>query len=54
MAGTGLGTVLLMVVMVMLIMSFWRQIAVFMLFVVLTVFCFGIYHIAMIIGYITR
>jgi hypothetical protein len=38
-------TVLLIVGLVMLVMSFWRQIAVFMLFVTMTVFCFGIYYI---------
>jgi hypothetical protein len=44
-------TVLLVVGLVMLVMSFWRQIVVLMLFVTMTVFCFGIYYIITVIGY---
>lgn len=53
MSGTGLGAVMLMVGMVMLVMTFWRQIVVFMLFAIATVFCFGAYYILSTIGYIT-
>ena len=53
MSGTGLAAVMLMVGIVMLVMSFWRQIAIFMLFVITTVFCFGVYYIVSIISYIT-
>jgi hypothetical protein len=53
MSGTGLGAVLLMIGMVMLVMCYWKQIAIFLLFVVLTVFCFGAYHIVSTIAYIT-
>jgi len=53
MSGTGLTAVVLMVGMVMLVMSFWRQIAVFMLFVIITVFCFGVYYIITAIEYIS-
>jgi len=45
MSGTGLVAVMLMVGMIMLVMSFWKQIAIFMLFAVATVFCFGVYYI---------
>jgi hypothetical protein len=45
MSGIGLGAVLLMIGMVMLIMCYWKQIAIFLLFVIVTVFCFGIYFI---------
>jgi hypothetical protein len=53
MSGTGLVAVMLMIGMVMLMMSYWRQIAVFMLFAVAVVFCFGVYYIFSTIGYIT-
>jgi hypothetical protein len=50
MSGTGLGAVLLMIGMVMLVMFYWKQIVVFLLFVTVTVFCFGIYFIVRTIG----
>ena len=50
MSGIGLGAVLLMIGMVMLIMCYWKQIALFLLFVIVTVFCFGIYFIVSTIG----
>ena len=50
MSGTGLTTVLLMIGIVMLVMCYWKQIAVFLLFVAVTVFCFGIYFIVSTIG----
>jgi hypothetical protein len=53
MSGTGLAAVLLMVGMVLLVMSFWRQIAILMLFVITTVFCFGVYYIVSTISYLT-
>jgi hypothetical protein len=53
MSGTGLAAVLLMVGMVMLVMSFWRQIALFLLLVFVAIFCFGVYYIITAIKYIT-
>jgi hypothetical protein len=50
MSGTGLGAVLLMIGMVMLVMFYWKQIVVFLLFVTVTVFCFGVYFIVRTIG----
>ena len=50
MSGTGLGTVLLMIGMVMLVMCYWKQIAIFLLFVTVTVFCVGVYFIVSTIG----
>ena len=52
MAGTGLPAVMLMVGIVMLVILLWRQILVIMLFVSATVFCFGVYYIVSLIGYI--
>ncbi len=52
MSGTGLGAVMLMVFGVMLVMSFWRQIAIFVLYVGITVFCFGVYYIVRTIAYL--
>ena len=52
MSGTGLAAVMLMVGIVMLVILFWRQILIFMLFVSATVFCCGIYYIASIISYL--
>jgi hypothetical protein len=51
MSMTGLGAVLLMVGIVLLVMTYWKQIALFLLFAVVTVFCFGIYYMASIIAY---
>jgi hypothetical protein len=50
MSGTGLTTVLLMIGIVMLMLRYWKQIAIFLLFVAVTVFCFGVYYIAITIG----
>ena len=50
MSETGLTAVLLMIGMVMLVICFWKQIAIFLLFVAGTVFCFGIYYIVSTIG----
>jgi hypothetical protein len=52
MSGTGLTAVMLMIGIVMLVISLWRQIAIFMLLVITTVFCFGVYYIVSIIAYI--
>jgi hypothetical protein len=52
MSEAGLLTVMLMVGAVMLVMSLWKQIAIFMLFVIITIFCFGVYYIVSIISYI--
>jgi hypothetical protein len=46
MSETGLTAVLLMIGMVMLVICCWKQIAIFLLFMVVTVFCFGIYYAA--------
>jgi hypothetical protein len=50
MSGTGLTTVLLMIGIVMLMLRYWKQIAIFLLFVAVTVFCFGIYFIVSTVG----
>jgi hypothetical protein len=50
MSGTGLAAVLLMIGIVMLVMCFWKQIAIFLLFVAVTVFCLGVYYIVSMIG----
>jgi hypothetical protein len=49
MSGPGLVAVMVMIGIIMLIMSFWRQIAVFILFVGVAVFCFGVYYIVSIV-----
>jgi hypothetical protein len=51
MSETGLAAVLLMVGMVILVMTYWKQVAILLLFAVVTVFCFGIYYIVSIIAY---
>jgi hypothetical protein len=53
MSGTGLAAVILMIGIVMLVISLGRQIAIFMLFVITTVFCFGVYYIVSTISYMT-
>lgn len=45
MSGTGLEAVLLMIGTVMLVVCFWKQIALFLLLAAGTVFCFGVYYI---------
>ena len=50
MSGSGLTAVLLMIGIVMLVMRYWKQIAVFLLFVVVTVFCVGVYFIVSAVG----
>jgi hypothetical protein len=50
MSEIGLGAVLLTIGIVMLVMRFWKQIAIFLLFVIVTVFCFGVYYLASRIG----
>jgi uncharacterized membrane protein len=45
MSEIGLGTVLLVIGIVTLVLCFWKQIAIFLLFVALTTFCFGVYFI---------
>jgi hypothetical protein len=52
MSGPGLAAVLLMVFAVMVVTSFWRQIAIFLFYLAVTVFCFGVYYIISIIAYI--
>jgi uncharacterized membrane protein len=54
MSKIGLDAVLLTIGMVMLMMCFWKQIAILLLFAIITVFCFGIYYLASTIGlYVT-
>ena len=50
MSETGLTVVLLMVGTVMLVICCWKQIAIFLLFAAITVFCVGIYCIGSTIG----
>jgi hypothetical protein len=50
MSRTGLTAVLLMIGMVMLALCYWKQIAIFLLFLAVTVFCCGIYYIVTTIG----
>jgi len=45
MSATDLMTVLLIAGMVIFVMSYWRQIAIFVLFVTLTSLCVGMYYI---------
>ena len=45
MSEIGLGAVLLMIGMVMLVICYWKQIAIFLLFIAVTTFCFGVYYI---------
>ena len=54
MSETGLAAMLLMVGTVILVMCYWRQIAAFIMIIMITVFCVGIYYVASFIGYITR
>ena len=41
----GLLAVMTLIGIIMLVMSFWRQIVAFILFACITVFCFGLYYI---------
>jgi hypothetical protein len=49
MSGTSLATVMLIILAAMIVMSFWRQIAIFILYLAVTVFCFGVYYIVSLI-----
>jgi hypothetical protein len=53
MSGSGLAAVILMVFAVMVVTSFWRQIAILLFYVAFAVFCFGIYYIVSTITYFT-
>ena len=46
MSETGIAAVLLIIGTVMLVVFFWKQIALFLLLAAGTVFCFGVYYIA--------
>ena len=46
MSETGIAAVLLIIGVVMLVVCFWKQIALFLLLAAGTVFCFGVYYIA--------
>jgi hypothetical protein len=52
MSMTGLATVMLMVFAVTIAISFWRQIAIFMLCLAITVFCLGVYYIVSLITHL--
>ena len=52
MSGTDLTTVILMVFAVMILMSFWRQIAILILYLAVTVFCLGVYYAVSTIKYL--
>jgi hypothetical protein len=52
MSGTDLTTVILMVFAVMILMSFWRQIAILILYLAVTVFCLGVYYVVSTIKYL--
>ena len=45
MSETGIAAVVLMIFSVMIVVSYWRQIAIFLLLLVATVFCCGVYYI---------
>ena len=49
MSETDLTAVMLMIGLIVLIMAFWRLIAIFLLALAVTVFCFGAYYIMVII-----
>jgi hypothetical protein len=52
MSGPGLVAVIVMIGIIMLVMSFWRQIAAFILLVCVAVFCFGIYYIVSLVEHV--
>jgi hypothetical protein len=52
MSEPGLAAVLLMVFTIMVVTSYWRQIAIFLFYLALTVFCFGVYYVVSLIAYI--
>ena len=52
MSGTDVATVMLMVFAVMILMSFWRQIAILILYLAVTVFCLGVYYVVSTIKYL--
>jgi hypothetical protein len=45
MSETGIAAVALMLFSVMIVVSYWRQIAIFLLLFVAAVFCCGVYYI---------
>ena len=45
MSETGIAAVVLMIFSVMIVVSYWRQIAIFLLLLVAAVFCCGVYYI---------
>ena len=46
MSETGIASVVLMIFSVMIVVSYWRQIAIFLLLLVAAVFCCRVYYIA--------
>jgi hypothetical protein len=45
MSETGIAAVVLMIFIVMIVVSYWRQIAIFLLLLFAGVFCCGVYYI---------
>jgi hypothetical protein len=45
MTGTSIAAAMLIALAVMIIMSFWRQIAILIVYIVLVIFCLGIYFV---------
>jgi len=52
MSESGLAAVMLVVFTVMVVMSFWRQIAILLLYLAVTVFCLGVYYVVSTIKYL--
>ena len=50
MSETDLAILMLMIFAVMIVMSYRRQIAIFVLYLIVIVFCFGVYCIVRIVG----
>jgi hypothetical protein len=45
MIGTSIAAAMLVALAVMIIMSYWRQIAILMIYIVLVIFCLGVYFV---------
>jgi hypothetical protein len=45
MTGTSLAAAMLIALAAMIIMSYWRQIAILIVYIVLVIFCLGIYFV---------
>jgi hypothetical protein len=49
---TGLAIAMLVAFAILILLSFWRQVAILLLYVFITVFCAGVYFIVSTITYI--